>query len=362
MNLALRTEIQPATVRSGVDRFGGLHLARPPARTARLLVVSRIRDRRLGDRGLGLDSLFRLPGRTAAPLGRCDLGLVGTVPAGAARQRTERAFILALAIVGLRLRCGSRLLSPFRTLLTFLTLRTFCAFRTFRTFRARGGTVCPFLAVLALAILALAFLAFRTLCTFGTLLTVAILTIRPLARFEPLTIAAAVLNGTGIPLVAVVLVVVLVALILIAHIALVGIAAAPIGAVAVLLILRLTLFLTRAHFGNDAVVVIGVLQKIFGLDAFALLMCLAREIRVFLEQLQRIAALPRLRASVAHLTTAALLGTRIAAPTTPTGLLPIPHEILFSPIMPAEPTVVDQDVRGHPRKGPEATAKRFCLS
>jgi hypothetical protein len=184
-----------------------------------------------------------------------------------------------------------------------------------------------------------------------------------MARLETLTLATLVLGAAVALALFVLIAIVFAVIILVADVALVMLAAAAIRAIVVLLVLRLTLFLPGAHLGDDAVVVIGILQIIFGLDAFTLLVRLTGKIGVFLEQLKRIAPLARLHVAVAHLTTAALLGTRITAPTAPTGLLlPISHEILFSPILPAEPTVVVQDMRGNPRKGPEATAKRFCLS
>ncbi len=335
---------------SGVDGLDGLNLARTPARTARLLVLgfhgNGSRDRRFGCcRGYRLG----LRGGTAAPLGRFrDHRLFGIGAARAAGERAERTFILALVGGGLRRRTGLG-----RGTGLFIPLLTLGPF----------GTV---------ALLTLAILAFRAVLTFRSLrafLTVAVLTFRAvltlLARLEPLTLLAIVLDGRAvIPLALFILIALVVAvIILVADIAIFMLAAAAIGTIVVLLVLRLTLFLPGAHLGDDAVVMVCVLQIIFGLDALALLMRLAREVGVFLEQLKRIAALPRLHVAVAHLTTAALLGTRIAAPTTPTGLLlPISHEILFSPILPAEPTVVVQDMRGQPRKGPEATAKRFCLS
>ena len=344
-----RPKTRPSPRNSGVDSLDRLNLARTPARTARFLVLgfhgNGCCDRRFGRRRGCLLGLRR---GTAAPLGRLyDLGLIRIGTARAAGERAERTFILALVIGRLRRCAGLRRAGLF---IPLLTLGPF-------------GTV----ALLTLAILALrAFLAFRSLWAF---LTVAVLTFRSvlplLARLEPLALLAIVVDGRAvIPLALFVLIALVVAvIILVADIAIVMLAATAIGTIVVLLVLRLTLFLPGAHLGDDAVVVVCVLQIIFGLDAFALLMRLAREVGVFLEQLKRIAALPRLHVAVAHLTTAALLGTRIAAPTTPTGLLlPISHEILFSPILPAEPTVVVQDMRGHPRKGPEATAKRFCLS
>lgn len=344
-----RPKTRPGPQNSGVDGLDGLNLARTPARTARFLVLgfhgNGSRDRRFGRcRSCRLG----LRGGTAAPLGRFrDLDIVGIGTARAAGERAERTFILTLVVGGLRCRAGLRRAGLF---IPLLTLGPF-------------GTV----ALLTLAILTFrAVLAFRALWAF---LTVAVLTFRAvlplLARFEPLALLAIVVDGRAvIPLALFILIALVVAvIILVADIAIFMFAAAAIGTIVVLLVLRLTLFLPGAHLGDDAVVVVCVLQIIFGLDAFALLMRLAREVGVFLEQLKRIAALAGLHVAVAHLTTAALLGTRIAAPTTPTGLLlPISHEILFSPILPAEPTVVVQDMRGHPRKGPEATAKRFCLS
>lgn len=346
-----RPKTRPSPRNSGVDGLDRLNLARTPARTARLLIFgfhgNGSRDRCFGRcRG----RLLGLRRGTTAPLGRLyDLGLIRIGTARAAGERAERTFILALVIGRLRRCAGLRRAGLF---IPLLTLGPF-------------GTV----ALLTLAILALrAFLAFRSLWAF---LTVAVLTFRavlailPRTRLEPLTLLAIVVDGRAvIPLALFVLIALVVAvIILVADIAIVMLAATAIGTIVVLLVLRLTLFLPGAHLGDDAVVVVCVLQIIFGLDAFALLMRLAREVGVFLEQLKRIAALARLHVAVAHFTTAALLGTRIAAPTTPTGLLlPISHEILFSPILPAEPTVVVQDMRGHPRKGPEATAKRFCLS
>lgn len=344
-----RPKTRPGARNSGVDGLDGLNLARTPARTARLLILgfhgNGSRDRRFGCcRGYRLG----LRGGTAAPLGRFrDHRLFGIGAASAAGERAERTFILALVIGRRRCRAGLRRAGLF---IPLLTLGPF-------------GTV----ALLTLAILAFwAVLTFRSLRAF---LTVAVLTFRAvlalLARLEPLTLLAIVVDGRAvIPLALFILIALVVAvIILVADIAIFMLAAAAIGTIVVLLVLRLTLFLPGAHLGDDAVVMVCVLQIIFGLDALALLMRLAREVGVFLEQLKRIAALPRLHVAVAHLTTAALLGTRIAAPTTPTGLLlPISHEILFSPILPAEPTVVVQDMRGHPRKGPEATAKRFCLS
>lgn len=345
-----RPKTRPGPRNSGVDGLDGLNLARTPARTARLLILgchgNGSCDRRFGHyRGCRLG----LRGGTAAPLGRFrDLDIVGIGTARAAGERAERTFILAL-VIGRRRVAGLRRAGLFRPL---LTLGPF-------------GTI----ALLTLAILTFwAVLAFRALRAFLTVAVVtfrAVLTILPRTRFEPLAILAIVVDGRAvIPLALFILIALVVAvIILVADIAIVMLAAAAIGTIVVLLVLRLTLFLPGAHLGDDAVVVVCVLQIIFGLDAFALLMRLAREVGVFLEQLKRIAALARLHVAVAHLTTAALLGTRIAAPTTPTGLLlPISHEILFSPILPAEPTVVVQDMRGHPRKGPEATAKRFCLS
>nr|WP_293778724.1 hypothetical protein [Sphingosinicella sp.] len=353
-----RPKIRPGLRNSGVDSLDGLNLARTPAWAARLLVFgfhgNGSRSRRFGRcRG----SLLGLRGGTAAPLGRlCDLGLICIGPAGAAGERAERTFILTL-VIGRRRR-GAGLRSRAGLFIPLLTLGPF-----------RAVAVLALRAVLTVR----AFLAFRTL---GPFLTVAVLTFRPiavltlravltlLARFEPLAFLAIVVDRAAVVRIAlfVLIALVVVAVVLVAHIALV-IAATAIGPVVVLLILRLTLFLPRAHLGDNAMVVIGVLQIIFGLDAFALLMRLACKIGVFLKQLKRIAALAGLHVAVAHLTAAALLGTRIAAPTTPTGLLlSISHEILFSPILPAEPTVVVQDMRGNPRKGPEATAKRFCLS
>jgi hypothetical protein len=345
--LRCRPKTRPRPRNSGVNGLDGLNLARTPARTARLLVLgfngNGSRSRCFGRcRG----SLLGLPGGTAAPLGRFRRhGLLGIGPAGAAGERAECTFILALVIGRLRRGAGLR--------------RRAGLFRPLLTLR-------PFRAVALLTLRALLTLgAFRALRPF---LTVAVLTFRAVltlvARFEPLTLLAIVVSGCAVIRLALFVLIALVVavVILVTHIAFV-IAATAIGAIVVLLVLRLTLFLPRAHLGDDAVVVVCVLQIIFGLDAFALLMRLTREVGVFLEQLKRIAALPRLHVAVAHLTTAALLGTRIAAPTTPTGLLlPISHEILFSPILPAEPTVVVQDMRGHPHKGPEATAKRFCLS
>lgn len=344
-----RPKTRPGARNSGVDGLDGLNLARTPARAARLLILgfhgNGSRDRRFGCcQGYRLG----LRGGTAAPLGRFrDHRLFGIGAASAAGERAERTFILALVIGGLRRRAGLRRAGLF---IPLLTLGPF-------------GTV---------ALLTLAILAFRAVLTFRPLrafLTVTVLTFRSvlplLARLEPLALLAIVVDGRAvIPLALFILIALVVAvIILVADIAIFMLAAAAIGTIVVLLVLRLTLFLPGAHLGDDAVVVVCVLQIIFGLDAFALLMRLAREVGVFLEQLKRIAALPRLHVAVAHLTTAALLGTRIAAPTTPTGLLlPISHEILFSPILPAEPTVVVQDMRGQPRKGPEATAKRFCLS
>jgi len=341
--LRCRPKTRPGARNSGVDGLDGLNLARTPARTARLLILgfhgNGSRDRRFGCcRGYRLG----LRGGTAAPLGRFrDHRLFGIGAARAAGERAERTFILALVVGGLRRRAGLRRAGLF---IPLLTLGPF-------------GTV---------ALLTLAILAFRAVLTLDALrafLTVAVLAL--LARLEPLTLLAIVVDGRAvIPLALFILIALVVAvIILVADIAIFMLSAAAIGTIVVLLVLRLTLFLPGAHLGDDAVVVVCVLQIIFGLDAFALLMRLAREVGVFLEQLKRIAALPRLHVAVAHLTTAALLGTRIAAPTTPTGLLlPISHEILFSPILPAEPTVVVQDMRGQPRKGPEATAKRFCLS
>lgn len=345
---------------SGVDGLDGLHLARPPARTARLLFRS-VYDRCFhsnGSRGRcfgrNCSRLLGLSGGTPAPLGRFrNHGFIGIGTACAAGERAERAFILALVIGGLR-RCAG--LGRTGLFIPLLTLGPFRA-----------------ITLLTLAILTLrAILAFRTILAFRPLrpfLTVAVLTLRTLlplmARFEPLTFAALILKmAAAIRLAVFVLVTLVVAVfILVADIAVFMLAAAAIRAIVVLLVLRLALFLPGAHLCDDAVVVVGVLQIIFGLHALALLVRLAGEVRVFLEQLERIAALPRLHVAVAHITPTALLGTRIAAPTTPTGLLlSISHEILFSPILPAEPTVVVQVMRGHPRKGPEATAKRFCLS
>lgn len=340
-----RPKTRPSPRNSGVDGLDRLNLARTPARTARLLFFSfhgnGSRDRCFGRcRGC----LLGLRGRTAAPLGRLyDHGLIRVGAARAAGERAERAFILALVIGRLRVARLRRArlfiplltLGPFRTV-AILALRPFLAFRSLRAF------------------LTVAVLTFR-----------AVLAILPRTRLEPLTLLAIVVDGRAvIPLALFVLIALVVAvIILVADIAIVMLAATAIGTIVVLLVLRLTLFLPGAHLGDDAVVVVCVLQIIFGLDALALLVRFACEVGVFLEQLKRIAALARLHVAVAHFTTAALLGTRIAAPTTPTGLLlPISHEILFSPILPAEPTVVVQDMRGHPRKGPEATAKRFCLS
>lgn len=182
-----------------------------------------------------------------------------------------------------------------------------------------------------------------------------------------LSLRLALARRLGGRLVVAALVVVLVAFIeivvvaVVAVVALIALASPGVLTVVVLLVLRLPLFLPGAHLRDDTVVVVRVLHVIFGLNALALLLRLTREIRVFFQQLQRIATLARLHAAIANFTTTLTLGTRIAAPTTPTGLLPIPHEILFSPILPAEPTVVVQDTR-FARVGPEATAKRFCLS
>ncbi|BBE33474.1 hypothetical protein SmB9_11320 [Sphingosinicella microcystinivorans] len=330
------TTRKSATRKSGVYSLDGLNLARTSARAARLLFTGF--GRCVCDSGRfrhGRGSLLVLRRGTAATLGRCgDFGLLDIGTARAARQRAEGAFVFALIIF--RLRRGTRLLVALLRLLTLGALRTLLALRP--------------LAITVLTIAVLALTALRTILPL-------------MAGLETLALAALFL-GAAVALALFVLVaLVLAVIIFVADVALVILAAAAIRAIIVLLVLRLTLFLPRTHLGDDAVVVIGVLQIIFGLDAFTLLVRLAGEIRVFLEQLKRIAPLARLHVAVAHFATATLLGTRIAAPTTPTGLLlSISHEILFSPILPAEPTVVVQDVRSHPRKGPEATAKRFCLS
>lgn len=339
-----RPKTRPGLGSLSVDGLDGLHLTRPPARTARLLALGFHGDGRLCRRfGRSRSSLLGLRRGTAATLGRDrDFRLFGVGAARAAGERAERTFVLAL-VIGRRRR-GAGLLRRAGLFMPLLTLRPFRALLTL-------GTLRPFLTV---AVLTVAVLTFRAVLTILTLL----------ARFEPLTLLAIVVNrAAALRFALFVLITLIVAVVvLVANIAFV-IAATAIGTVVVLLVLRLALFLPRAHLGDDAVVVIGVLQIIFGLDALALLVRLAGKVRVFLEQLKRIAALPRLHVAVAHITTAALLGTRIAAPTAPTGLLlSISHEILFSPILPAEPTVVVQVMRGNPRKGPEATAKRFCLS
>jgi hypothetical protein len=123
-------------------------------------------------------------------------------------------------------------------------------------------------------------------------------------------------------------------------------------ALVVLLILLLPLVLASTEFREYAVIVIRVLQIIFAQHAIALLLRIARQIRVFLQQLVGVTALPRLHPVAV---TPALLWALAAATATPTRLR-IPHEtFFFLDISKCDTRAVDCSRARH---GPTKTAKQ----